>query len=165
MLRVRAFYRLRQFLRALEESQETVPGESLEPYLEKGGRRLFTMLSRRDQTHSAQTAARVLQARPADLELVVAALLHDVGKGEQRIWQRVAYVLLGRAAPPLLRWLARADRGWRGALYRSLHHPLLGAQMAREIGYAEAVCCLIARHHEVTVDPRLLLLQWADEVA
>jgi putative nucleotidyltransferase with HDIG domain len=165
MSRARPWYRLQQFLRAIEESRGGVPSDTLDAYLEGDGRRLFAMLSRRDQVHSAHTAARVLQARPDDFELAAAALLHDVGKGDQRIWHRVTYVLLGWATPPLLARLARADDSWRGALYRSLHHPLLGAQMVQELGYAESVCGLIARHHEATADPRLSLLQWADEVA
>ncbi len=104
-------------------------------------------------------------AGAAERDLVIAALLHDVGKGQQQLWHRVAYVLLSRWSPRALQQLARPSHGWRAALARLRDHPLLGAAIARSLGYNETVCQLIEKHHSGPEDSRHRALQRADEVA
>lgn len=86
----------------------------------------------------AHAVARVLQLEP-DLadglsrdEIVLAALLHDLGKV---VWPREYF-----SVP--LRLLADSDR----QAIRS--HPLVGADLARRIGAPESVVTLIEQYHE-----------------
>ncbi|MGI8554527.1 MAG: HD domain-containing protein [Dehalococcoidia bacterium] len=161
----RAGYRTLQFGRALFERQNCELEALARAYLDGPGLALFHSLTPRDQRHSAQTASHLLRAGCVDGELLVAALLHDVGKGDQRLWQRVAYVLLAAGSAPLLAWTASSRTGWRGAFWRSLHHPDLGSEAAGQAGYSERVAQLIAQHHCSSNDPDLVALQSADERA
>ena len=70
--------------------------------------------------HLGTIHARLLAAR-ADAELV-AALVHDVGKGRLATCHRIAFVLLNAGAPSLARRLeAERGAGWRQALWRLRH--------------------------------------------
>jgi len=161
----RAGYRCRQLLRALEEGRSPADFSLIFQHLDGAARAAFESMSRRDRTHSLRTAQAILRRDAGDSELVIAALLHDAGKGEQQLWHRVAYVLLAELSPALLRSLARPGAGWRGALYRSIHHAQLGAALARSLGCSDVVCRLIEEHHGSSNDVRQHTLQWADEVA
>jgi putative nucleotidyltransferase with HDIG domain len=161
----RPFYRTRQFVGALRprvESDERTDarrllGERLWP--------VFESMNARDQRHSLDVF-RVLEDKDEqDEDLLMAALLHDVGKGRLaganiRLWHRVAYVVLGAGAPWALRGLANGRRGL-GALHQ---HAERGAVVAEALGARTRVVELIRRHHED--DPRdepLKTLRLADD--
>jgi hypothetical protein len=160
-----AGYRVRQLIRAVGEQRATLDPALVDRYLTEAARQAFWQMSPRDRTHSLRTAEAILNAGGYDDDLVVAALLHDAGKGEQRLWHRVAYVALAALSPVLLHRLARPGTGWPGALARSLAHAQAGADLARACGYADTVCALIAGHHRPAQDARQRALQRADEVA
>jgi HD domain len=164
-LAARWLYRAAQFRRALGEGSRPASLELVQSHLDARGAALFRQMSARDQAHSEKTAALVATRGEVPVDLIVAALLHDVGKGRQVIWQRVLYVTLAGLNPGLLARLARPGAGTRGALYRSLNHPSLGAQLAAAAGCSAWVCELIAAHHKPTGSPETVLLNWADEVA
>jgi putative nucleotidyltransferase with HDIG domain len=110
-------------------------------------RRLFAVMSPRDQWHAIETARLLHEAGFEDPDLESAALFHDAGKGYIRLHERVLFVLLARY-PPLLRRVARGDgSGWRGSLYRSAVHAEAGARLAREAGLSDRAVRLIATHH------------------
>lgn len=130
----------------------------------------FRRLSRHDQGH----LLRVYQALRAESgtsdDLLVAALLHDLGKvstdppGRVRFVDRIAKVVLRRAAPPLLERLAGwpAPR-WRRGLALAVHHAALGARQAAALGCSVRVCWLIAHHEDGTGDdPELARLTAVD---
>jgi putative nucleotidyltransferase with HDIG domain len=125
---------------------------------------LFHTMSHRDRVHSAATAALLARQQGVTSPLLTAALLHDCGKGKQAILQRVLYVVLAATSPALVARLAKRGGGTRGALYRSLHHPALGATLAARAGCSEHVCRLIAAHHQPK-DGESDALRQADEVA
>ncbi|MBX5444984.1 HD domain-containing protein [Sphaerobacter sp.] len=130
---------------------------------------LLARLSRADRAHLLEVHRRLVAEGCRDRDVLLAALLHDVGKADGRartgVSQRVVSVLLGRFAPGLLTALARPDRDrWRHGLYLAREHARLGAEQARQAGCSERVCWLIAHHHDrAAEDPDLRLLQAADE--
>jgi len=161
----RPLYRTRQFFGAIsprvENSERAVAANLL-------GQRLlplFESMSERDQRHGLDVLRILKQQVSHDDALLMAALLHDAGKGRLagvrvRLWHRVAYVLLSSAAPAALQWLVRG-RGGLGALH---HHAERGAVVAEALGASAAVVELIRRHDERdSPDHRLRLLRAADD--
>jgi hypothetical protein len=97
---------------------------------------LFARMPVADRRHALDVVARLRAAGDDDLDLVIAALLHDVAKGSRlRLWHRVAGVLLEAVAPSLLRRLASDDAGsWRYPFHLYLHHGSLSADLAEWAG-------------------------------
>lgn len=142
---------------------------------------LFAAMPTDAQRHSFNVLYDVQTAGFHDVDLAVAALLHDSGKIYQAhngappatlgLWWRGPLVILEAIAPHWLeRWATPTPAPtWRHLLHRHLHHPALGAQAARAAGCSEMVCRLIAQHQTPrprTGSPRFLellhVLQWAD---
>ncbi|MEJ7762899.1 MAG: hypothetical protein WKF80_08925 [Thermomicrobiales bacterium] len=135
----------------------------------------FAALSAFDRRHAIRVWGRVSREVPADHDLAVAALLHDLAKagspglpGRVHLPDRVTRVLLRRLAPGLLARLATPlppVPRWRTGLVLAVHHPSLGAAWAADIGCSPRVCWLIAHHHDRTPvkDPVLRALMAADE--
>ena len=115
---------------------------------------LFRGQHLRDIVHSAAETAH---------DLIVAALLHDVAKGQQRCTDRVAWVLAGHAG--LEKRLAASDSGleFRRAMARSAEHSAAGAAILQEAGAPPAAVQLTRLHHTPPGTDRVLaLLQQAD---
>ncbi len=161
----RALYRSRQFFGALRPRVDAELRANAFRLLREPEQRLFSTMTLRDRQHCLQVYDRLRQHGHDDPDLLVAALLHDVGKGRIALWHRVAYVLLATAAPGLLRRLAVPGDGpnWRVALYRCRHHPELGAELARQSGCLTQVVALIGGEDVDDPDGRLAALQAADE--
>lgn len=150
-----ARYRVGQFVRALW------------PYVPERDRRLtaaaltpaqltaFGQLPAADQRHAATVLRLVIADGARDPDLIVAALLHDLGKvdatGAGRVWlaHRVLQVLLARLWPAAWQWCgARPRRGPLHGCYLLCHHPALGAAWAARLGCAPRACALIAAHQD-----------------
>jgi len=124
---------------------------------------LFERQHPRDIVHTASTARWLLARSHRDPDLIIAALLHDTGKGQQRKRDRVAFVLVGwfrlqrRAASPSSRFEMRR------AAYRSVVHSAVGADQLRATGAPARVVELVRKHHaKAGNDAMLALLQLAD---
>ena len=143
----RPLYRARQFFEALRPRIDgdlyaeatALLGPELTP--------LFDSMAPRDRVHCLEVYRRLAESGCDNPDTLVAALLHDCGKGALsgatvRLWHRVAYVLLAAAAPPLL---DRAARG-RGGLAAIHRHAETGARLAQEMGAPERVVHMIAEH-------------------
>ena len=165
MFWARAAYRSRQFFGALRARVEEDERAEVAAHLTPAQQRLFHSMDLRDQRHALDVFRVLKSGGQRDPSLLAAALLHDVGKGPVKLWQRVAFVLLSVVSPGLLRRLARADEpGWRGGLARTLDHAERGAALAEEAGSTVETVRLIRLHRSPAGgDPALALLQAADE--
>jgi len=161
----RPLYRTRQFLGALKprigDGERTEAAELLGERLWP----LFESMSDRDQRHSLDVCRILKEQGCRDENLLMAALLHDAGKGRLagvrvRLWHRVAHVLLTTGASAALRRLANG-RGGLAALHR---HADRGAVVAEALGAPPAVVEIIRRHEERgSSDENLRLLREADD--
>src|SRR3990172_9089339 len=115
----RAIYRSRQFVTSLRPRIDAGLRDEAFALLSEPQRRLFASMTVRDQQHCLDVYRCLRAQRHDDSDLLVAALLHDCGKGQIALWHRVAYVVLDAAAPWFLRGIASQDGGpnWRKALY------------------------------------------------
>jgi len=141
----------------------------LRAYLTPRQRALFSRMPPRDQRHSLDVFHALVSRGCKERDLLVAALLHDVGKGHLPLWCRIAVVLISAVKPSLLDWLAANRPGsWRYPFYLHREHGRRGAMLARKAGCSALTVELIRRHHDPLPPPssplyRLLaLFQEAD---
>ena len=164
--------RLRQGLIALRPEPPAQREVLLSRFLTAEQAAVFHRLSIFYQSHLCRVCERLLAQGEQDRDLLVAALLHDVGKigdtGTVLLPHRVARVVLRRLSPSLLARLARlpANR-WRAGFALAVHHPALGAEKARQLGCSERTCWLIAHHEDKPAphDDQLRRLIAADHAA
>ncbi len=165
--------RLEQGIRALTAWSRPVDMALVEAVLSPTELALFHRLRRSEQLHSLNVLRAVQAAGEHDPDLLVAALLHDVGKtiAPFTLPERVIVVLVKRFAPArFARWGQAAPQGWRRPFAISLRHPEWSAQMLSGAGSTARAVELARRHQEVLpASPRseierlLLILQEADE--
>lgn len=170
-------YRAKQFFGALTASSDAGDERSIAHVLTPPQHDLFRRMAPNDRRHSIDVYETLRQAGDDDPDLLVAALLHDVGKaaGCIRLWQRTLIVLLQRWAPAMLSWLARGSNPneppwWRQGFVINRLHPKVGARWAAEAGCSPTTVVLIRRHQErvetihSSEDRLLAALQRADGV-
>ena len=124
---------------------------------------LFETMPRPDQRHGLDVADTLRRAGfGGDADLMVAALLHDVGKGpEARLWHRVAWSLGQRYGRGVTN-VAAAVPGARPVLERLERHAELSAGLAGAAGASERTIQLIAEQGDAR-DPAAHVLQLADD--
>ena len=152
----------RQFFGALRP--RVTPSDRAEAYewLSVDERTLFETMMLRDQQHGIIVLSRVRRATESDdAALFAAALLHDCGKGDVTLWQRVTHVALPSSLEN--RFAVEDDPGWRGAFWRLRYHPDIGADAAARAGSNAETVRLIREQESATPDARLQLLQAADD--
>jgi len=162
----RALYRSRQFFRSVGASLSAEDRAEVAQRLNAEQQRLFYAMTARDQRHCLDVFHALQRDGHDDPDLLLAALLHDVGKGPVRLWHRVAYVLIRALSPRLLRRLSSdSGSGWRQALASFSDHSRQGAALVETTGAPEAVVALVRLHSgdEIGADPRVALLRAADE--
>ncbi|MBV9690320.1 MAG: hypothetical protein JO202_11500 [Ktedonobacteraceae bacterium] len=118
---------------------------------------LFQTMSDADQQHSLRVC-RELQARGCtEVDMLAAALLHDVGKAKGRVpfWTRPVIVLGKLYAPRLLSRVAVSSYArdgklppWRRALSYAWWHAEVGADLASAAGLSEQAVLYIRTHHQ-----------------
>src|SRR5690606_31187109 len=115
-------YRVYQFVRGLRPFLAPHEIEEARSYLSPAEFTLFLHAEARDRRHSVDLFE-ALRSRGASTSELVAALVHDVGKGRQRTWHRVAFVLIEALAPGLApRVESETGAAWQRALWRLRHH-------------------------------------------
>jgi HD-like signal output (HDOD) protein len=97
-----------------------------------------------------------------DRDLLVAGLLHDVGKSlaPSGVFFRMTATLIASLMP----WLAWALDRRGGRLGRLFRHPASGAQIAAQAGLTADVVDLIRGHHSPPHHSRMAALQLADSL-
>ncbi len=157
----RVWHRVRQFFGALRSRVTPTERAAAYHWLTPAEQTLFETMMLRDQQHGIVVLSRVRASAPhEDRALFAAALLHDCGKGHVTLWQRILHV----AAPWAEANLARqSGSAWRQALWRLRYHPDIGANMAIQAGSDAETVRLIREQDKKPADPRLALLQAADD--
>jgi putative nucleotidyltransferase with HDIG domain len=146
--------------------------------------KLFLKMQPGEQLHSVQVykrVAAVLEEGPVEASehLLVAALLHDVGKSchPLYLWERVVIVIGKAISPTLVQAWGEFDGSptsgipiWRRAFIVAAQHARWGAEMAALVGVSSQTVRLISKHQDslptepVTLDDRLLkVLQMVDD--
>ena len=124
--------------------------------------RLFRGMERRDQRHAIAVVRRLKTDGVGEADLLVAALLHDCGKGSVPVWLRIAYVL----TPAIVLRVGREDGdGWSGAAHRLAAHAACGAGLAAAAGATAATVRLISGTVEASEREMLHLLRRADDAS
>ena len=178
----RIIYRTRQFWHAFGSTPSSEDMALVNTLLAPPQNTVFTQMQRSEQTHALLVLHKLLDQREDDRDLLVAALLHDVGKSRfpLHLWERVVIVLTKKFCSECVqRWgewefgNQQAPRGWRRAYIIAERHPTWGAEIAVETGCLQMAVNLIRRHQEkvpdsefedLCIEDRLLLkLQAADD--
>ncbi len=155
-------YRLGQVRQQLGFVAPLTPADNAEVahWLPASALPLFQSMSRADQQHSLRVCRGLLARGCNDKDMLVAALLHDVGKAGGRVpfWTRPAIVIGRRIAPRLLTQLAvcplnAGDAGkstarWRRSLGFAWWHAEVGAELAAAASLSEAAVLYIRAHHQ-----------------
>jgi putative nucleotidyltransferase with HDIG domain len=134
---------------------------------------LFERFALNDQWHSYRVMKLLREAGHDQPALLVAALLHDVGKTKQplSIWERSLIVLASLLLPRQTAvWGQGEAVGWKRPFAVKVQHPAWSAKMAATAGSDSRAIRLIQRHQDPIVpddqseEAQLLrLLQWADD--
>lgn len=112
---------------------------------------LFLQLQPNEQAHSLQIYCQLREGKPLDDDLLVAALLHDVGKISypMRPWERV-WIVIARALMPAkaVEWGQAQPRGWKRPFVIAEQHATWGADLAARAGASPTAVSLIRRHQQ-----------------
>ena len=147
----RLTYRSRQFWNALLSPSKRVTNEALLPHLNSAQIVLFRRMQPAEQVHAYQIFKRLETAEQTTPDLLIAALLHDVGKilVPISIFDRMVIVLgkrlFRRAAR---RWGEGTPHGWRLPFVVAEQHAGWGADLASQAGASALAVELIRRHHD-----------------
>ena len=139
----RAVYRTRQVYHALWPRIAIEELTFAEQLMTPAEARLFRAMERRDQRHALEVMNR-LRERTDNRDVLIAALLHDCGKGDVPVWLRILHV----AVPSFGRTFGReGDEGWRGAAFRLHRHVEISAALVRGAGCSELTVHLVGGTH------------------
>ena len=155
-------YRIGQFwrnMRAKRLSPDLI--QDLRSILSSDQLELFLQLPDEDQTHSYAVMNGLRKLGETDQDLMVAALLHDIGKTRVpvSVWERSLVVLVERVSSDRAeKYASGSPSGWKRAFIVKSQHPHWGAEMAQQAGCSELTISIIRGHHEP-----LLALQGTNE--
>jgi putative nucleotidyltransferase with HDIG domain len=144
-------YRVWQFWKSFQGTPGEQDWEKIDEILNSAERDLFKQLPIPDQNHSLRVLNTLESEGESDLDLLKAALLHDIGKARHplRRMERIFAVLVNGFFPILaVEWGQKEPQGIYRALAVICQHPDWGADLAQAAGSNPTVVWLI-RHHEL----------------
>lgn len=150
----RLFYRTRQFWQAISTRSSQVDLELITSILTPSQMSLFNQMQASEQVHSLMVFRILTSQEEQNTDLLVAALLHDVGKirAPLRLWERVLIVLVRVICPGCIhKWgsaPSEGSLGWRRTFVVAEQHPQWGAELAAQCGTSALAVELISRHQE-----------------
>jgi hypothetical protein len=154
--------KVRQFRSHLRARVEPVERRALDDSLTPAQLRLFDTMSVADRRHGLDVVASLRGAGVTDVDVLLAGLLHDAGKGDVGVWPRVAFSL-GQAYGSWIWRVSRVVPGFARALTRLEGHADESARLAEEAGCPARTVGLI-RFQDDPRDPEFgPLLRLADE--
>lgn len=162
--------RIRQTTQALFAWSRPVEDHLAAQYLTPELFELFCRMSRSDRQHHIRVLKYLLNSGQTHPSLIVAALLHDVGKTSVRITivDRVLAVLVKTISPNhFSQWSKGRSSGWRKAFVVSAQHPAWGAEMVATVG-GDALAVQLIREHQNSFSKSMseefqTLLKWLKE--
>ena len=166
-------YRVQQFRQDLFAGPLSASAEAfVARTLSTEQHKLFHRFVKSEQWHSYRVANMLQAAGHDQPDLLVAALLHDIGKTQSPIsvFERSLIVLAQWFLPNRVAdWGAGEAVGWKRPFVVKMQHPEWGAIMAESVGCSPITVSLIRRHQDTlsntkNEEDRLLQqLQWADD--
>jgi putative nucleotidyltransferase with HDIG domain len=173
---VGVLYRVRQFWRIISVKNDPLELEHAQALLRPEQWELFAQLQPGEKDHAVVMFRRLLERGENQPDLLVAALLHDVGKLRYHLnpLERAMVVMVHAIKPERARRWGNLPPdgwdglpGWRKAFIVSEQHARWGAEMARQAGVSPLAENLIRLHHHphghqaVAVENNLLQILWA----
>jgi hypothetical protein len=166
-------YRLRQLSDNLKAGPLPPPARrEIAAVLSEAENKLFERFSHADQQHSYRVLRLLWDAGYNNPDLLVAAVLHDIGKTcyPLSVWDRILIVVGEKFVPDrAANWGSGSPDSWKRPFVVRSRHPIWGADMAAAAGSSLGAVDLIRRHQD-KVDPDreeedvwLARLQWADD--
>jgi hypothetical protein len=154
--------KVRQFRIHVRARVSAAERAALTAWLTPAQLRLFDSMHIADRRHGLDVVEALRAERVSEPDALLAALLHDVGKGQVGALPRVAYAL-GQAYGRWIWRLARILPGFGPALDRLEHHAETSAVLAEGAGCSPRTVELI-RWQDAPRDPEFgELLRLADE--
>lgn len=155
--------KVRQFRTHLRASVSPEERAGLATWTTPSQLEVFDAMHIADQRHGLDVVATLRGEGVTDVELLLAGLLHDAGKGDTGVGPRVAYAL-GQRYGAWAWTAARIVPGWSAALDRLRDHAESSARIAAAAGCSARTVELI-RHQDAPLvdDDGGRLLQLADE--
>ena len=157
---MRILYRVRQFWRMVFVKNSPVELKQVQTILTPQQMALFIQLQPGEKDHAMRMFHRLVEQGEVQPDLLVAALLHDVGKTRYRLnpLERNVVVLVRAVKPGKARkWgnvapeVGEGLPGWRKPFVVAEQHAGWGAEMARQTGVSPLTEILIREHHHPNV--------------
>ena len=155
---------IRRTVKYFRSSVSGLERVGLASWLSPAQLKVFDGMSTADRRHCLDTVAWLRAHEATDSELLVAAALHDAGKGRHaHLLYRIVYSLGQRYGSWIWR-VASLPPHWGEGLARLREHAELSAELAEEAGCSPRTVELI-RHQESPIDDAGRLLLAADDAS